>query len=41
VDRLRAPGDVRDHVWVVHRVYGCEVAGVERVVTLLHERKEA
>ena len=41
MDRLRAPGDVRDHIRVVDRVYGCEVAGVERVVTLLHEREEA
>jgi hypothetical protein len=31
---------VRDHVWVVDCVYRCEVAGVESVVALLHEREQ-
>ena len=40
VDRLCAPWDVRDHLWVVCRLHSCEVAGVEGVVALLHEREE-
>ena len=41
VERLCAPWEVRDHVWVVDRVHRCEVVGVEGVVALLHEREQA
>jgi len=41
VDRLGEPGDVRDHGRVVDLVHHGEVAGVERVVALLHEREQA
>src|SRR5580700_9969654 len=41
VDQVGEPGDVGDHVRVVDLVYGGEVAGVERVVALLHEREQA
>jgi hypothetical protein len=41
VDRLGEPGHVRDHVRVVDLVHRGEVAGVERVVALLHEREQA
>lgn len=40
VNRLCVAGDVRDHVWVVDRVDRCEIASVERVVPLLHEREQ-
>ena len=40
VDRLCEPGDVGDHVWVVDRVHGFPVAGVERVVALGHELEQ-
>ena len=40
IDWLGIAGDVRDHVWVVDCVYRCEVAGVEGVVALFHERKQ-
>jgi hypothetical protein len=40
VDRLGEPGDIRDHVRVVDSVHCGEVAGVERVVALLHEREQ-
>jgi hypothetical protein len=39
-DRIRDPHDVSDYVWVVCRVHRCDVAGVEGVVTLLHELEE-
>jgi hypothetical protein len=41
VDRFGEAGDVRDHVRVVDLVHRGEVAGVERVVALLHEREQA
>ena len=40
VDRLCVACDVRDHVGVVDRVQHREVAVVEGVVALLHEREE-
>jgi hypothetical protein len=40
-DQVGEPGDVGDHVRVVDLVYGGEVAGVERVVALLHKREQA
>ena len=40
VDRFRKPGDVRDHVGVVDLIHCGEVAGVERVVALLHQREQ-
>ena len=40
VDRLCAPGDVRDHVWVVDLVQRLPVARVEEIVTLCHEREQ-
>jgi len=40
VDRLGVAGDVRDHVGMVDCVHRCEVAGVEGVVALLHEREQ-
>jgi hypothetical protein len=40
VDRFGEPGDVRDHIGVVDLVHGGEVAGVERVIALLHQRKK-
>ena len=39
-DRLCAPCDVRDEVWVVCRIHRRDIAGVEGVVALLHEREE-
>jgi hypothetical protein len=41
VDRFGESGDVRDHVGVVDLVHRGEVAGVERVVALLHQREQA
>jgi hypothetical protein len=41
VDQVGEPGDVGDHVREVDLVRGGEVAGVERVVALLHEREQA
>ena len=40
VDRLGVAGDVGDHVGVVDRGQGRDVAVVEGVVALLHEREE-
>jgi hypothetical protein len=39
VDWVCAPRDVRDHVWMVYRFHPFEVAGVEGIVTPLHERE--
>jgi hypothetical protein len=40
VDRFCEAGDVGDHVGVVDPIHRGEVAGVERVVALLHEREQ-
>jgi AcrR family transcriptional regulator len=40
VDRFGEAGDVGDHVGVVDSVHRGEVAGVECIVTLLHEREQ-
>jgi hypothetical protein len=39
--RFGQPGDVGDHVGMVDCVHRGEVAGVERVVALGHEREQA
>jgi hypothetical protein len=39
-DRLCLSCDVRNHFGVMDRLHTFEVAGVEGVVTLLHEREE-
>ncbi|MGH3211070.1 MAG: hypothetical protein ACRDNO_25260 [Trebonia sp.] len=39
-DRFGEPGNVRDHVAVVDGVHCGEVAGVKRVVALLHQREQ-
>jgi hypothetical protein len=40
VDRFCEAGDVGDHVGVVDLIHRGKVAGVERVVALLHEREQ-
>ncbi len=39
-DRLCIARDVRDHLGVMDRVHRCDVAGVEGIIALLHEREQ-